>query len=75
MTGTLLKSQGGPNNEANKREAISHAAFTVLRTLAPQRKRALIDRMQTLGYDPNAETPPARDRAACRRGSVRDAPQ
>jgi hypothetical protein len=60
VTGTLLKSQGGLNNDANKREAISHAAFTVLRTLAPQRKRALIDRMQALGYDPNAETPPAR---------------
>ena len=59
-TGRLLKGQGGADNEANKREAISHAAFTVLRTLAPQRRRALIERMRMLGYDPNADTPPAR---------------
>jgi hypothetical protein len=31
VTGRLLKGQGGADNEANKREAISHAAFTVLR--------------------------------------------
>ena len=60
VAGTALKGQGGADNEANKREAISHAAFTVLRTFAPQHRRALIDRMQELGYDPNAETPPAR---------------
>jgi hypothetical protein len=59
VTGRLLKGQGGPDNDANKREAISHAAFTVLRTLAPQRRRALIERMRMLGYDPNADTPPA----------------
>ena len=60
VTGTLLKDQGGPNNEANKREAISHAAFTVLRTLAPQHRRALTEWMQALGYDPNADTPAAK---------------
>ena len=60
VTGTLLKGQGGLDNVANKREAISHAAFAVLRTLAPQRKRALIERMQALGYSPSAETAPAR---------------
>ena len=35
ISGTTLKGQGGANNEANKREAISHAAFTVLRRLRP----------------------------------------
>ncbi len=60
VSGTALKGQGGANNEANKREAISHAAFTVLRTFAPQHRRALIERMEELGYDPNADTPPAR---------------
>jgi membrane-associated phospholipid phosphatase len=60
VTGTVLKGQGGLDNEANKREAISHAAFTVLRTLAPQHKRALIERMRALGYDPDADTPPAK---------------
>ena len=60
VSGTTLKGQGGPSNEANKREAISHAAFTVLRTLAPQHRHALIERMQALGYDPNADTPPAK---------------
>jgi hypothetical protein len=60
VSGTALKGQGGANNEANKREAISHAAFTVLRTFAPQHRRALIERMEELGYDPNADTPPAK---------------
>ncbi len=60
VSGTALKGQGGPSNEANKREAISHAAFTVLRALAPQHRRALIEQMQALGYDPNANTPPAK---------------
>ncbi len=60
VSGTTLKGQGGPNNEANKREAISHAAFTVLRVLAPQHRHALIHQMQALGYDPNADTPPAK---------------
>ncbi len=60
VSGTALKGLGGANNEANKREAISHAAFTVLRVFAPQHRRALIERMQELGYDPNADTPPAK---------------
>ena len=41
VTGTALKGEGGANNLANKREALSHAAYTVLRTLAPQRRHAL----------------------------------
>jgi hypothetical protein len=60
VSGTALKGQGGPNNEANKREAISHAAFTVLQALAPQHRHALIEQMQALGYDPDADTPPAK---------------
>ena len=60
VSGTTLKGLGGPDNEANKREAISHAAFTVLRTLAPQHRHALFERMQALGYDPNADTLPAK---------------
>jgi hypothetical protein len=60
VSGTALKGLGGANNEVNKREAISHAAFTVLRSFAPQHRRALIERMQELGYDPNADTPPAK---------------
>src|SRR5271169_3763512 len=60
VSGTILKGQGGPDNEANKREAISHAAFTVLRVLAPQHKHALIEQMVALGYDPNADTPAAK---------------
>jgi membrane-associated phospholipid phosphatase len=59
VAGTALKGQGGADNEANKREAISQAAFTVLRTFAPQHWHALIERMQELGYDPNADTLPA----------------
>ena len=60
VSGTILKGLGGANNEANKREAISHAAFTVLLALAPQHRHALIARMQELGYDPNADTLPAK---------------
>jgi hypothetical protein len=60
VTGTALKNQGGASNEANKREAISHAAYTVLLALAPQRRFALDARMVALGYDPNADTAPAR---------------
>ena len=60
VSGTALKGQGGADNEANKREAISHAAFTVLRTFAPQHRRALIERMEELGYDPTADTLPAK---------------
>jgi hypothetical protein len=60
IPGGTLKSLGGLNNEANKREAISHAAYTVLRALAPQRKHALAEHMIGLGYDPNADTAPAK---------------
>jgi hypothetical protein len=59
VSGTALKDQGGVANEANKREAISHAAYTVLRVLAPQRRRALFERMMALGYEPAATTKPA----------------
>jgi PAP2 superfamily len=60
VSGTTLKNKGGANNEANKREAISHAAYTVLRALAPSHRHSLIERMQALGYDPNADTAPAK---------------
>jgi len=60
VSGTALKGQGGADNEANKREAISHAAFTVLTKFAPQHRHALIERMRELGYDPNADTLPAK---------------
>ncbi|HUH83879.1 MAG TPA: vanadium-dependent haloperoxidase [Stellaceae bacterium] len=59
VSGTALKNQGGAANEANKREAISHAAYTVLAALAPQRRRALAERMAALGYDAKATTAPA----------------
>lgn len=57
--GAALKNQGGLPNEANKREAISHAVYTVLSLLAPQRRRAFAERMAALGYDPNATSKPA----------------
>jgi membrane-associated phospholipid phosphatase len=60
VSGNVRKGLGGVNNEANKREAISHAAFTVLLALAPQHRHALIERMQEFGYDPNADTLPAK---------------
>ena len=60
VSGTTLKGEGGADNEANKREAISHAAFTVLTKFAPQHRHALIERMRELGYDPNADTLPAK---------------
>ncbi len=59
VSGTALKGEGGPANEANEREAISHAEYAVLTALAPQRRRALTARMAALGYDPNATTPAA----------------
>jgi hypothetical protein len=59
VSGAALKNRGGPANEASKREAISHAAYTVLCALAPHHRRALSERMAALGYDPNATTPPA----------------
>ncbi|MBV8095488.1 MAG: vanadium-dependent haloperoxidase [Acetobacteraceae bacterium] len=57
--GAALKSEGGAANEANKREAISYATYTVLSSLAPQRRRTLNERMAALGYDPLARTKPA----------------
>ncbi len=60
VTGTALKGEGGANNLANKREALSHAAYTVLRTLVPQRRHALAQWMQALGYETNASTAPAK---------------
>jgi hypothetical protein len=59
VSGTVFRNQGGLANDANKREAISHAAYTVLRVMATQRKHALVERMMALGYDPDATTPPA----------------
>ena len=59
VVGTALKGEGGLANEANKREAISQAEYAVLIALAPQRRRALTERMTALGYDPNATTPAA----------------
>jgi Domain of unknown function (DUF6851)/VCPO second helical-bundle domain len=60
VSGTALKGEGGASNVANKREAVSYAAYTTLRTLAPQRRRALADWMRALGYEPNASTASAR---------------
>jgi membrane-associated phospholipid phosphatase len=60
VSGTTFKNKGGADNEANKREAISYAAYTVLYTLAPPHRRSLAERMQALGFDPNADTAPAR---------------
>lgn len=60
VTGTASKGEGGANNLANKREALSHAAYTVLRTLVPQRRHALAQWMQALGYETNASTAPAK---------------
>jgi hypothetical protein len=60
VTGSALKGEGGANNLANKREALSHAAYTVLHTLAPPRRHALAQWMQTLGYEPDASTAPAK---------------
>jgi hypothetical protein len=54
FSGTALRGKGGPATVANKREAISHAAYQVLRELAPVRRRALAEYMAGLGYDLNA---------------------
>ena len=59
VSGTVFRNQGGLANDANKREAISYAAYTVLRVMATQRKHALAERMMALGYDLDATTPPA----------------
>ncbi len=59
VSGTAFKNRGGAANEANKREAISHAAYTVLCALAPQYRRELAEQMTALGYDPSATSAPA----------------
>src|SRR6516164_10795757 len=41
FAGTSLRGTGGPSTVVNKREAVSHAAYEVLRELAPVRSRAL----------------------------------
>lgn len=60
VTGALLKGTGGAATIANKREALSHAAYTALMYLAPVKRRALNAYMEELGYDPKADTPAAR---------------
>ena len=60
ITGTAFKHEGGAPNDANKREAISEAAYTVLLAFAPHRHRLLSARMAALGYDPAAQGGPAR---------------
>jgi hypothetical protein len=59
FTGTSLRGTGGPSTVVNKREAVSHAAYEVLRELAPVRHRALAAYMAELGYEPNATSAPA----------------
>ena len=54
FTGSALHGAGGAANVANKREALSHAAYEVLRELAPVRRHALRERMALLGYDVDA---------------------
>jgi hypothetical protein len=56
FSGTALRGKGGPATVANKREAVSHAAYQVLRELAPVRRRALAEYMAGLGYDTNANS-------------------
>jgi hypothetical protein len=43
FSGTALHGKGGLPTVANKREAVSHAAYQVLRELAPVRRRALAE--------------------------------
>jgi hypothetical protein len=59
FTGTSLRGTGGPSTVVNKREAVSHAAYEVLRELAPVRSRALGAYMAALGYATNATSAPA----------------
>jgi PAP2 superfamily len=56
FSGSALRGKGGPATVANKREAVSHAAYQVLRELAPVRRRALAEYMAGLGYDTNANS-------------------
>ena len=60
VTGETLEGEGGPGTIANKREAISYAAFTALSALAPVNQRFFDSRMAELGYALDADTPPAR---------------
>ena len=59
FAGTSLRGTGGRSTVVNKREAVSHAAYEVLRGLAPVRRRALAAFMAELGYEPNATSAPA----------------
>ena len=59
FTGAALRGTGGPSTVVNKREAVSHAAYEVLRELAPVRSRALAAYMAALGYETNATSAPA----------------
>jgi hypothetical protein len=60
FTGTALRGTGGPSTVVNKREAVSYAAYEVLRELAPPRRRALAAYMAELGYETNATSAPAK---------------
>ena len=44
-TGAMLKNTGGAPTILNKREAISHAAYSILVALAPGRKRFAMEFM------------------------------
>ena len=59
FTGRALRGAGGAANIANKREAVSHAAYEVLHELAPVRRHALQERMALLGYEVDAASPAA----------------
>ena len=59
FTGTSLRGTGGPSTVVNKREAVSYAAYEVLRELASPRRRALAAYMAVLGYETNATSAPA----------------
>jgi hypothetical protein len=71
FTGTSLRGTGGPSTVVNKREAVSYAAYEVLRELAPVRRRALAAYMAALGYATNATSAPA---MVGRRAAQRAAP-
>ena len=60
VTGDTLQGKGGAATTANKREAISHAAHAALSALAPVHGRFFDARMAELGYEPGADTAPAR---------------
>ena len=56
VTGKQLKGTGGTPTIANKREAISHAAYTALMDLAPAHRKAIAAFMAELGYSPAASS-------------------